>query len=538
MANEFLRTPVQAATTFSLSGAAAVRPKNLFYVRFERAGTSAAWKDIGFLAKSVDRPAIQAEIQELNQYNKRRKVHTQWKSGGMRVIFYDTADSMAQRMFLDYSRHYFGDFRREPSTNDYAWDITSNTFLDGGQGFGFAPPGGSTLDDDANFFLHAVHVYQVFGGEYIHIALINPRITSFDPDNFDYADSDAALVAMTLEYDSILYRNNGQPLKIADESALKESFDDIRLEGRVLDLDAEAATVDRTGSRETQAPRVDPLPPNVANPPTIAQSSGIATGAVGLFGRFDFGGVTGAGRTVVPTLSTDLIYSALLTNPGLAGSLDVTLASRGQPETRLETSPLAKPAISQARYDAAKAALTALGSVDGMTHYGERVMGALLADTTNIRDNSYANPPIWEAGTADAERIADIITELTELGIRPPVVNYDTLNGQPAPNSWNSASKTGLALSAVAYGQTNLYQSPVSQIGINRSRLPAQPQNRLHALAQALTEQNRVLAETSGVNYGAFGEDGGFSSGKGHSGGVDDTSSLAPETNTVEADAF
>lgn len=537
MANEFLRTPIQAATTFSLSGAAAVRPKNLFYVRFERSGAAAAWKDIGFLAKSVDRPAVQAEVQELNQYNKRRKVHTQWKSGGMRIVFYDTADSMAQRMFLDYGRHYFGDFRREPSTNDYAWDITSNTFLDSGQGFGFAPPGGSTLDDDANFFLHAVHIYQVFGGEYIHIALINPRITSFDPDNFDYSDSDAALVVMSLEYDSILYRNNGQPLKISGDSALKESFDDIRLEGRVLDLDAETATVDRTGSQTSPTTRVDPLPPSVANPETIPQTSGLATGGVGLFGRFDFGGVGNPQRTVVPTLSTDLIYSALLSNPGLAGSLDVTLASRGQAETRLETSPLAKPAITQARYDAAKAALSALGSVNGMTHYGDRVMGALLAETTDVRDNSYANPPIWEAGSADAERIADLITELTELGIRPPVINYDTLNGQPAPNSWNSASKNGLALSAAAYGQTNRYQTPVSQIGINRSRLPTQPTNRLHALAQALTEQNRVLEETSGADYGAFGEDGGFS-GRGHSGGIEDTSTVAPETTTVEADAF
>ncbi|RYD40490.1 MAG: hypothetical protein EOP83_35190, partial [Verrucomicrobiaceae bacterium] len=135
----FIRSPRQASQIFGLEGARAPRQKNLFVVNFRKAGDTTStgisdgtWnKDLGFLVKSVDRPSVDPKVEELNQYNKKRQVNTGYKIGTTRITVYDTADSMAMRMWAEYSKYYFGDFRHATqAATDWGYDVTLRTFQD------------------------------------------------------------------------------------------------------------------------------------------------------------------------------------------------------------------------------------------------------------------------------------------------------------------------------------------------------------------------------------------------------------------------
>src|ERR1700748_3734813 len=127
-AGSFIRTPRQASTIFGLDGASAPRSKGLFYVCFKQSGqvsapaTSGWQNNMGFLVKNIDRPSIQPEVTEVNQYNKKRQITLGYKIAPLKMTLYDTADSMVMQMWNEYSQWYFGDFGQ--SATSYSYDVT------------------------------------------------------------------------------------------------------------------------------------------------------------------------------------------------------------------------------------------------------------------------------------------------------------------------------------------------------------------------------------------------------------------------------
>jgi hypothetical protein len=231
----FLRTPHQASRIFGLDGPAAPRPKNLFYVSFKRGNdtvasqtSQSAWqRDISFRVKAVDRPGVTPEVQELNQYNKKRQVYTGYKLQQMKVTFYDTADNTAGQMWNDYAQHYFGDFRHDENRDDFRWDVMANEYRDtAGAGFGFAPRQASQteMEENVQFFFDTISVFQVFKQQFVQFDIINPKITSFDADDLSYEDSGIGLFTMVVAYEAIIYVNNGQPQAISENGSVSEVF--------------------------------------------------------------------------------------------------------------------------------------------------------------------------------------------------------------------------------------------------------------------------------------------------------------------------
>jgi hypothetical protein len=234
----FLRTPHQASRIFGLDGPAAPRPKNLFYVNFRRGNDTAAsqasqrtWqRDLSYRVKAVDRPGVTPEVQELNQYNKKRQVYTGYKLQQMKVTFYDTVDNTAGQMWNDYAQHYFGDFRHDKARDDFRWDVMADEYRDtateDGFGFGFAPrrASQSEMEENVQFFFDTISVYQVFGGKFIQFDIINPKITSFDADDLSYEDSGIGLFTMVVAYEAIIYVNNGKPQAILSNETVGEAF--------------------------------------------------------------------------------------------------------------------------------------------------------------------------------------------------------------------------------------------------------------------------------------------------------------------------
>lgn len=450
-----LRTPRQATLIFGLDGPSAPRPKNLFYARFKQASIgSSGWRsDLGFVVKSLDRPSIQPTVEELNQYNKKRQVHTGYKAQPIRMTLYDTADSLALQMWSEYSKHYFGDFRHDRKVSDYYYDITTDTFKDDARGgYGFAP--GSSSDLNQQFFFDAVQVFQIFGRKFVQFDLINPKITGFDPDELNYEDSSAATINLTLSFEAIVYRNDGIPLDVAQEQALVEAFAD-KLGGSFLDLPQ--------AESDAFAPRVrsttyDTLPVDTnsylpTQPASRSYGSSIGGGILSSFGVFDFGAVAStAVRKVLSGdtkhLASDLAYAAT-NDPVLASLLNLTTSRKPLADAAsvlLSTPYVRNSSIDPATLDAARAAVNAAAGRGSVTDPDQAaaIVAGVVAAARSAKSASAGNDSLNDDAGGDR------LTTARE--------HVSGINGG------------GMTLSSEAYGMLNATRSPTSQIGINRAR--------------------------------------------------------------------
>lgn len=512
---QYLKSPRQASKIYDLNGTRGPRPRNLFVVNFRKAGdtttatsgtTSGTWnKDLGFVVKSVDRPSIDPKVEELNQYGKKRLIQTGYKLGPTRIVFYDTADSMVMKMFAEYAKYFYGDFRHTAASTgttstDWQYNVTLNEFKGASQGFGFNPQGGSTTETDFNaqFFFDSISVYQVFGKKYVKFDLINPKITAFDPDEMDYSISEIATITMTVQAEAILFTNDYQPQDLSGESFLSQAFGTSStgsFNGEVLDLPANSATNPVTsvsqptvgGSllNDVLTPTPSVMAPYVGAP--VAQYPA-STGALSTYGNYNFGTAYG-GRTG-STLTSDLSTLAV-TNPRLATALGLT-SSVGAGRGRLYASPLQTPyvspaSISQSTLDQARAAVDAAGLNYGRydaTYNGDLVAYAAiasgLADGQTPREQVY-NRRVPEPSVAP-------YTPQSKGTVRPydqSLVDQGLLGrpmGTPStmpPNSWSSADDRGIALTPGTYGAINAQTSGTTQIGFNErtttARTPTQP---------------------------------------------------------------
>lgn len=475
--NDFLRSPRQASEIFSLDGARAPRQKNLFAVNFRRAGDgnttgsgANAWtKEMGFLVKSVDRPSIDPKTEELNQYNKKRVVHTGYKIGTTRITLYDTADAMVLGMWNDWAKHYFGDFRHAAqASTDWAYDVTLNEFKDTAKGgYGFAPTAAANAESEFNsqFFLETVSIYQVFGGKYIQMDLIHPKITSFAPDGLDYSVSDVALYTMTLACEAVVYVNDAKPQPLLGNPFLKEAFQSSGLfNGLVLDVPAPSKKSSDGVGTATPVATASAVPAfqnavQSENSTLRSYTNSTSGGTLSAYGSYNFGSLS---SNAVPapnaaSVTRDLSVSAL-TNAPLASALSLSsTASRPglNPNPPGETAQ-APRYIDQASLDVARSAISAIGA--GILSPGQQIDGDMRA-------------------IIDAAAFAVLAAGLAS-GKSPREQVYNRhITEDEVINTWNSASGSqGLALTAQVCGIMNAQRCPSSQIGFNdRNKVPAQP---------------------------------------------------------------
>jgi hypothetical protein len=253
-----LATPNQAATLFNPSGQHPVRQKHLFVVRFMRETQSndANWRNgLTFVVKSIDRPAVQATTEEINQYNRKRLIHTGVKYQPVNCTLYDTADGAAMDMWLQYARYYFADYHHE--ANDYADDILNDEMKDSSddngrnlskRGYGFnIREGAANEGTGSQHFFHKVIVYQLWGNEYTSYELLNPRINTFTPDELSYEAADVSTIQLSLSYEAIAHGNTGRPEDLFDEPTLTSMFRDGPFRGNMVEVLSQPKTNSFTG---------------------------------------------------------------------------------------------------------------------------------------------------------------------------------------------------------------------------------------------------------------------------------------------------
>lgn len=199
-----------ASNNFGLSGTTFANvPKNkfLFWMKFyrpEAVGGSGWERGVGLSVKNVDRPKINFQQQTLNQYNRKRVVQTGHEFEPLQVKFHDTVGQDLRNMFVEYYQYYYGDSKIYGSGSSGAtvYDVVTGESFEMGK-WGFLPP---LEDQNYGYFFSHISVYQFYNGLMERFDLINPKISSFNPDDFDYSVGETSNeIQMTIDFEGIVY---------------------------------------------------------------------------------------------------------------------------------------------------------------------------------------------------------------------------------------------------------------------------------------------------------------------------------------------
>jgi hypothetical protein len=286
-------------------------------------------------------------------------------------------------MWAAYTKHYFGDFRKT-NGDTYSYDVTRDDFLDesGNAGYGFSPRPDSNPNVQ-QFFFSSLSVYQVYGQQYVQFDLINPKITTFDPDELSYEDSSVSTITMQIAYEAILIKNNGTPQPISSDESLSEAFA-TRFGGEYLEIPAASSDSFGTSILSSLTDAILPGSGSFGGTPTTPDlrsfSSSVAGGILSTFGDFVFGSVIGDTPSPATSIIPTDLSSIATSDPVLASLLSVPSSeSRRSVGGRLARPYETETSLSATALDVATSALEASGGRRSGTEFDAFVSAASSA---------------------------------------------------------------------------------------------------------------------------------------------------------------
>lgn len=160
---------------------------------------------IGLLAKTVELPKIDTQTETLNQYNRTRIVQTGIKYNPLNITLHDDGNDVVRSLWRQYYMYYYGDAQGQTyqegkrnvydqSLNSYNWGLSGEA-IGSGASPGVKPP----------FFSH-ITVYGMNKKSNVGYKLINPTISSWNHDTYDYSASNGTMEhSITIEYEYVEY---------------------------------------------------------------------------------------------------------------------------------------------------------------------------------------------------------------------------------------------------------------------------------------------------------------------------------------------
>lgn len=247
-----------------------------------------SWQQVMPLVKTIEMPSMKIETTPLNQYNRKRLSQTKIAYEPVKVVFHDVADGKTLKFWDMYYRYYFDD-GNEPGKNQnkqsqannkqysveqFVKNITPKINKDilnlpssikdvfsGGKNKSSALPTNTLGDknaiqnivsdslDNHHFgfnlptvlnirnLIQSIDIYQVHGGRFNQVTLVNPRISAFTHDVLSYSDTDRTLeLTFTFEYEYAYYTIQNMKLGGGEtnNNSTKEQFE----HGEFLELPA------------------------------------------------------------------------------------------------------------------------------------------------------------------------------------------------------------------------------------------------------------------------------------------------------------
>lgn len=207
------------ATTISKANRAiqaTPRHKFMFYACFTpgsgaRGANFQSWQSgFAFQINKVDRAKASPKMQTLNQYNRKRSVHTGIEYPDLNLTLHDTVDDRVLRVWRDYHKWYFGDGRPKNSTAWKSGVIQGREDFPVTNGWGFSPQGGTNGN---NSFFDTLDVYTFYGKKYTQVTFYNPKIEGITFDAMDAsATSELTTIDMTIKHEGFAYTQVAAPV--------------------------------------------------------------------------------------------------------------------------------------------------------------------------------------------------------------------------------------------------------------------------------------------------------------------------------------
>jgi hypothetical protein len=296
--NEYLRDYSHASKVFAPNAFQnAPKLKFLFHVYFNISKLPKqlpSTSNLSVLVKSVSLPTYQIDTKQLNQYNRKRIVQTKLRYNPITISFHDDNGNSVRNMWYNYYTYYYADQAMKKMANDdspgaapyVSWERTQyiDNTTDSGQ-WGYygetLPMNGVAREDGKKVpFFQDITIYGFNQHNFVSYKLINPLITSFNHDSYDYSQGNGIMQnSMSIDYETVEYEQGA-------------------LNGKMP-----GSTVPGFASESTYDKRLSPIARPGANANILGQG-GLKDAAFGVIDDLQSGNILGAIQKTGVTYNT------------------------------------------------------------------------------------------------------------------------------------------------------------------------------------------------------------------------------------------
>jgi hypothetical protein len=264
--SEYLRDYTHASKTFRPNSYAyAPKLKFLFHVYFDinpaayGIGLSQG-ANFGLAVKSVKLPAFNFDTHQMNQYNRKRIVQTKLKYDPIDINFHDDNNNLIRNMWYNYYTYYYKDSSkpvvsisgRQTNQNSSNTNVLPNNSsynnrniysqsIPGDTDWGYIGETANTVNgytEAANGqtkipFFKNITVFGFHQHNYVAYTLINPIITKFSHDTYNYAEGNGTMEnVMSIDYETVKYfqgaLDGNNPDKIVAGFGVVNNYDRVK----------------------------------------------------------------------------------------------------------------------------------------------------------------------------------------------------------------------------------------------------------------------------------------------------------------------
>lgn len=277
--SDYLRDFTHASKTFRTNSYEnAPKFKFLFHTYFLINPDAATFDqtNFGLLVKDVKLPTFSFKTEQLNQYNRKRIVQTKIKYDPIEITFHDDCGDQVNQLWEAYYRYYYNDGNiykqslagnRPANTAVGPRNIYNQSITGPGSEWGFN--GGSNTPDGAKTpFFYNITVYGFNQHNYTAYTLVNPVITNFTHDTYNYAEGGGVMQnRMTIDYETVVYNygaidgnrpGNSVP-GFGDEATYDRNLSPISMPGANATILGQGGLIDAAGSIINGIASRDPL---------------------------------------------------------------------------------------------------------------------------------------------------------------------------------------------------------------------------------------------------------------------------------------
>jgi hypothetical protein len=185
---------------------------------------------VGLMVKSVQLPTYSIDVDTMNQYNRKRLIQSKINYNPVQIIFNDDQGDLIRNMWYNYYSYYYKDpsqkYEGVPNTNGTIGNLAtlSNGFsynardiYDNSRQVGDWGYIGEGYQDSAFFgpslgnpnkppFFRDIKIYGLSQKKYAAYVLINPMISTWDHDTYDYSAGNGVMTnTMSIRYETVKY---------------------------------------------------------------------------------------------------------------------------------------------------------------------------------------------------------------------------------------------------------------------------------------------------------------------------------------------